>query len=54
MPKHEAPVRHIDFVSLAPDRALVVLVFSDGQVENRIFTPPAGQTPSSMLSLIHI
>ncbi|KFI32892.1 heat-inducible transcription repressor [Haematobacter missouriensis] len=48
MPKHEAPVRHIDFVSLAPDRALVVLVFSDGQVENRIFTPPAGQTPSSM------
>ncbi|AUH33249.1 heat-inducible transcriptional repressor HrcA [Paracoccus tegillarcae] len=47
-PKHEAPVRHLDFVSLAPDRALVVLVFADGHVENRIFTPPAGQTPSSM------
>jgi heat-inducible transcriptional repressor len=26
----------------------VVLVFADGQVENRVFTPPPGQTPSSM------
>ncbi|MCL4186089.1 MAG: heat-inducible transcriptional repressor HrcA [Rhodobacteraceae bacterium] len=47
-PKHEAAIRHIEFVSLAPDRALVVLVFSDGHVENRVFTPPPGQTPSSM------
>lgn len=47
-PKHEAPIKHIEFVSLAPDRALVVLVFADGHVENRVFTPPLGQTPSSM------
>ncbi len=47
-PKAEAPIRHIEFVSLAPDRALVVLVFADGQVENRLFRPPPGQTPSSM------
>lgn len=47
-PKHEAPIRHIEFVSLGPDRALVVLVFADGHVENRVFTPPPGQTPSSM------
>ncbi len=47
-PKHEAPIKHIEFVSLAHDRALVVLVFADGNVENRIFTPPPGQTPSSM------
>jgi len=47
-PKHEAPIRHLEFVSLGPDRALVVLVFADGQVENRLFTPPPGQTPSSM------
>jgi heat-inducible transcriptional repressor len=47
-PKHEAPIRHIEFVSLAPDRALVVLVFADGHVENRVFSPPLGQTPSSM------
>ncbi|TDT73292.1 heat-inducible transcription repressor HrcA [Litoreibacter halocynthiae] len=47
-PKHEAPIKHIEFVSLASDRALVVLVFADGHVENRVFTPPLGQTPSSM------
>ncbi|MGB3246665.1 MAG: heat-inducible transcriptional repressor HrcA [Sulfitobacter sp.] len=47
-PKYEAPIKHIEFVSLSQDRALVVLVFSDGHVENRLFTPPLGQTPSSM------
>ena len=47
-PKHEAEIRHIEFVSLAQDRALVVIVFSDGHVENRLFNPAAGQTPSSM------
>ena len=47
-PKHEAPIKHIEFVSLAADRAMVVLVFADGHVENRVFEPPAGQTPSSM------
>ena len=47
-PKHEAPIKHIEFVSLGAERALVVLVFADGHVENRLFTPPPGQTPSSM------
>ncbi|MGR3572351.1 heat-inducible transcriptional repressor HrcA [Brevirhabdus sp.] len=47
-PKHEAPLKHIEFVSLAPDRALVVLVFADGHVENRVFSPPPGLTPSAM------
>ncbi len=47
-PKHEAAVKHIEFVSLSPERALVVLVFADGHVENRIFTPPAGITPSAL------
>ena len=47
-PKQEAPIKHIEFVSLSPDRALVVLVFANGHVENRIFTPPIGQTPSSL------
>ena len=47
-PKHEAPIKHIEFVSLSQDRALVVLVFSDGHVENRLFSPPPGQTPSSV------
>ena len=44
-PKHEAPIKHIEFVSLAVDRALVVLVFADGHVENRLFTPPPGIRP---------
>jgi heat-inducible transcriptional repressor len=48
MPKSEAPIRHIEFVSLGPDRALVVLVHADGHVENRVFIPPAGQTPASL------
>ena len=47
-PKQEAPIKHIEFVSLSRERALVVLVLADGRVENRLFTPPTGQTPSSM------
>lgn len=47
-PTTEAPIRHIEFVSLAPDRVLVVLVTADGQVENRLITPPVGLTPSAM------
>lgn len=47
-PKSEAPIRHIEFVALGSDRTLVVLVTADGQVENRMFQPPAGLTPSAM------
>jgi len=31
-PKQEQPIKHIEFVSLSPDRALVVLVYSNGDV----------------------
>ena len=47
-PKQESEVEHVEFVSLGHDRALVVLVFSNGHVENRLFQPPLGQTPSSL------
>ena len=47
-PKREAELKHIEFVSLGQTKALVVLVYSDGHVENRLFSPPPGQTPSSM------
>jgi heat-inducible transcriptional repressor len=47
-PKQESEIEHVEFVSLAHDRALVVLVFSNGHVENRLFRPPLGQTPSSL------
>ena len=47
-PKSEAPIRHVEFVPLSPDRALAVLVTEDGAVENRVFTPSRGLTPSAM------
>jgi heat-inducible transcriptional repressor len=47
-PKKEAPIKHIEFVSLSSDQGLVVLVFSDGQVENRLFALPPGHTPSAL------
>jgi len=47
-PKHEAPIKHVEFLPLSASQALVVLVFADGHVENRLFKPPLGQTPSSM------
>ena len=47
-PKINAPIKHVEFVALGDGQALVVLVTEDGKVENRVFRPPAGQTPSSM------
>jgi heat-inducible transcriptional repressor len=38
----------VEFLPLSTSQALVVLVFADGHVENRLFKPPPGQTPSSM------
>ncbi|MEK9802712.1 MAG: hypothetical protein VW475_04800, partial [Curvibacter sp.] len=39
-PKTESPLKHIEFVSLSPGRALVVLVTENGIVENRIIQTP--------------
>ena len=47
-PKAEAAIKHLEFVNLSPDTALAVLVTEDGHVENRLFTPPPGLTPSAM------
>lgn len=44
----EAPIKHLEFVSLSSDSALAVLVTEDGAVENRILKPPVGLTPSAM------
>src|SRR5271155_4084020 len=35
-------LKHIEFVQLEPQRALVVLVGEDGQVENRVLNVPLG------------
>ena len=46
--KSNVRLKHIEFVRLEPERALVVLVADDGQVENRIITVPAGFPTSSL------
>jgi heat-inducible transcriptional repressor len=46
--KQDPSIKHIEFVPLEPERALVVLVGEDGSVENRIVTLPKG-LPSSAL-----
>jgi heat-inducible transcriptional repressor len=47
--KSNTRLKHIEFVRLEPERALVVLVSEDGQVENRILDLPPG-LPTSALS----
>jgi heat-inducible transcriptional repressor len=46
--KSNVRLKHIEFVRLEPERALVVLVAEDGQVENRVITLPAGLPSSSL------
>jgi heat-inducible transcriptional repressor len=46
--KSNVRIKHIEFVRLEPERALVVLVAEDGQVENRILPVPAGLLTSAL------
>lgn len=48
-PKREGQLRQIEFVPLDPDRALAVLVWQDGSVENRVLQLPVGMTSSSLI-----
>jgi heat-inducible transcriptional repressor len=48
-PKSNARLKHIEFVSLAPGRGLVILVAEDGTVENRTIDLPAGLPPSVLV-----
>lgn len=48
-PKAEEAVKHIEFILLAPGRALVILVSQSGTVENRMIDVPKEVTASSML-----
>jgi heat-inducible transcriptional repressor len=47
-PVRDAGVKHVEFVALAPDQALAVMVFDDGQVENRLMRLAPGITPSAL------
>ncbi|MBM3732637.1 MAG: heat-inducible transcriptional repressor HrcA [Acidimicrobiia bacterium] len=49
VPKTESPLKHIEFISLNPGRALVVLVTENGLVENRIIEIPPGLPPSALV-----
>jgi heat-inducible transcriptional repressor len=43
-----ATLKHIEFVSLGPGKALTVIVTEDGTVENRVITIPAGLPASAL------
>ena len=47
-PARDAGVKHVEFVALGADQALVVMVFDDGSIENRLMQRPAGLTPSAL------
>ena len=49
-PKADRPLKHIEFVSLSPGRALVVMVNEDGIVENRVVELPLGFPAASLMS----
>jgi len=44
--KQDSALKHIEFVAVAPGKALVVMVSEDGQVENRLIDTPVGLPPS--------
>src|SRR3954469_10715568 len=47
--KQDSALKHVEFVGVAPGKALVIMVSEDGQVENRVIDTPAG-LPVSALS----
>ncbi len=48
-PKLNTRLKHIEFVNLAPGRALVILVGEDGSVENRVIDVPPGLPASAFI-----
>jgi heat-inducible transcriptional repressor len=50
VPKYDRPLKHLEFVYLAPGRALVVMVTEDGLVENRVIEIPPGLPPAALIS----
>ncbi|MFT3728533.1 MAG: heat-inducible transcriptional repressor HrcA [Terricaulis sp.] len=48
-PERDAPVRHAEIVGIGPGQALLVLVFEDNQIENRIITTPPDLPPGALV-----
>lgn len=46
--KSSGPVKHVEFVNLDADQALVVIVYTDGHVENRLMPRPPGLPHASL------
>ena len=46
--KQDSPLKHVEFVNLAPGKALVIMVSEDGQVENRLINTPPGLPVSAL------
>jgi heat-inducible transcriptional repressor len=46
--KQDSVLKHVEFVSLAPGKALVIMVSEDGQVENRVIETPLGLPASAL------
>jgi heat-inducible transcriptional repressor len=47
--KSNPRLKHIEFVQLEPERALMILVGEDGQVENRVLNLPPGLPASALV-----
>jgi heat-inducible transcriptional repressor len=47
--KSNQRLKHVEFVRLEPERALVVLVGEDGQIENRVLNIPIGLPTSALV-----
>jgi heat-inducible transcriptional repressor len=47
--KSNQRLKHVEFVRLEPERALVVLVAEDGQIENRVLNIPIGLPTSALI-----
>jgi heat-inducible transcriptional repressor len=47
-PKQDSTLKHVEFVGVAPGKALVVMVGDDGQVENRVIDTPPGLPASAL------
>ena len=47
--KQDAALKHVEFVAIAPGKALVIMVSEDGQVENRVIDTPIGLPVSALV-----
>jgi heat-inducible transcriptional repressor len=47
--KQDSALKHVEFVGVAPGKALVIMVSEDGQVENRVIDTPPGLPVSALV-----